>query len=458
MANLTSQMTDQKRELGCNRLNTPSISRTSPCGSVLAFLALAYLNAILLLDLPVRAHHVVTIGCILVALWFICTRPNDITKTSLVVLLIGLPIIIRTVVWFDQTGLLQTASNVATIVALTIIGRRRRLSVAVLIAFFVFSVIPESVVSKFVLGKTGRHDVMAIMRLNISPSYIPTPDGRWRVHVGPWGTTYHYTSDLAQILLVAGASYYLGTKRIRYLVIGLIGCYLLLFAGSRGAYIAALSMMAMYFANRNKRRVLASWLILLSTIVTVYGSELIGEYLPRVEGNQVLAALTRLNSSEKSGISAGRSWLWQYHLNVFEQKPLRGAGTDRVSFRVGDTVNGRIASAGSESFYTQVLASYGMFGFFFMALHLYLFGRCIRHPDIIKLLLCTIAIVNTASNSMLEVLYVPATFFIVAYICFGLDDVPDNLLRRLPPSTSRPLKFRRERPSFQNELELTPAV
>jgi hypothetical protein len=449
------QKSDQARD-GVFQTQRFSISKTTRNVSVVCFVALAYLNSILLIDLPVRAHHLMTVGAVIAALWFLCSRPNDVTRTTVVTLALGLPLILRTVVWFDKPGLLQTASNVLTIVALTIIGRRRRLSIAVLFGFFMFSVIPESAVSKYILGKTGRHDVMAIMRANIAPSYIPTPNGNWRVHVGPWGTTYHYTSDLAQIMFVMGAAYYLGTKKVKYLIMWGAGGYLLLFAGSRGAYIAIMTMMVMYIVNRRKRRTLVSWILLLSAVSIVYGSEVIGQYLPRFSNSHVLASLTRLNSHNEHGVSAGRSWLWQYHLDIFMRNPVQGAGTERVSFRVGDTVNGKIAPAGSESFYTQILASYGVFGLCFIALHLYLFARCVRHPDIIKLLLCTIAIVNTAANSMLEVLYVPATFFIVAYICFGLDDVPDNLLGR-PASEHQKIGLKRGDARFSPAPELVSA-
>lgn len=232
---------------------------------------------------------------------------------------------------------------------------------------------------------------------------LPSSETSWRINIGPPGSTIHFTAEVGLLLLLIGLAAWLSrrTPANSLLVAGAL--YLIVFAGSRSAYIAALMTAVVMGLNRHTIRPRATYATLGATIALLYASESLAIILPRFEG--VLGALTKLTESNLD-VTAGRGWLWAYHLNLFLSAPLTGVGLEAIRFNVGDWVaNDTVARASSESVYTRLLAVYGIWGLLIPLIHLYLFKLALASRSVFHIGLATMFILTTVGTSTYATIY-----------------------------------------------------
>ena len=163
--------------------------------------SLLFLNALYILNVSIQWHHLVTVGVIGIAGFFIIWWPRKFSFLKLLpLLLLSAPLLLAAILLRHTEELLYLGAYLGTVIALRIIGQRQKtLSVSVLFLFVLFGVLPDTVISRL-RGPIAHDDPNAASKLDIDPTLIPTPSSHWRINLGPYGTTYHYTSDLGVVL------------------------------------------------------------------------------------------------------------------------------------------------------------------------------------------------------------------------------------------------------------------
>ena len=382
---------------------------------IAVLLIMVCLNALTVIDVDERWHHLVTVATLSIAGFlalgnFWNWRPQH----SLRVLLLASPLLLRTIVFWDPQGLLYVASLIAAITALFAIAEQgARLSAKVFFLFGLVGIIPITLYSAFVIrGPIVHHDILT------GPSFIPLAENKWRISIAPWGETYHFTSAVGVVLLSISLVYYSRTRAKKYLLAIALASYFIFFSGARIGLITTMVILGLFLLNRFKWRPALSSAVILAGIATVYGANFIADHVPNSE-NKVLKALAPTSRSSDTDATSDRSWLWNHHMRLFTKDPLLGAGMTSTIFSYGDLVEGRPAPSVAESYYTQIFAAFGLTALSIIFIHFYVLKRSFAQRDVLKLLFAAILVVETAGNSMLANLYSPIAFFLFAYICLG---------------------------------------
>ena len=265
---------------------------------------------------------------------------------------------------------------------------------AIYFTFTLFSLIATPIViSRVNITSSGRILIFSILvlgsvlselsGLNIiggaSNQFFPAP-GSLLVNISPPGSTVHFSAILAGVFLVAVMFDRLLGRKVRQGYIGSIVfpallTYIVFFSQSRvvllGVIFAFIAILVVKYlrVSGGIKSVVVFWIIMITLLGTIFTSEAVGEFLANRLGSGVLRTILNSdNSYTASGFSAGRSWLWIYHLNLFQQS-FFGAGISSVrDLNVGDVTDFGRASASSESFITGLLAAYGWGGIFLLTL------------------------------------------------------------------------------------------
>ena len=295
--------------------------------------------------------------------------------------------------------------------AYIMIFRNARIDPRIILAAFVLLVVPEFLLSVFVFGDIHA-SARAIVGLPIgnAPDILPEEVNQWRVNIGPFGTTVHFTGELGALLLVTCGLMWKRVRRPLYLIGIVIGMYLTVFSGARTAYLAVLVYGFLCLVNRSRIRPLGSTIAVILVIGLSYGAEVISDILPTATG--VIGELVHLNN--KGDITSARSWLWRYHMSALESAPFMGVGFEPLRFSLGDIVDGKRAKGTSESFYTAMLAAYGLPGLLFPMFHCLLFVAAVRRRQRHLIALAGLVLVSTVANATYGVIYGPFTPFVYA--------------------------------------------
>lgn len=401
--------------------------------------SLVFLNALYLVGISSQWHHAVTVTLIVFAGFIVISQPNSrFPKAFFALILLAVPIVVRTILLMDLQGALYVGSYVGTALALVLIGNRyARLSTAILILFLFVGILPITLISS-IRGPIQQDDPDS-PSVEVDPNLVPDAQSEWRINIGPYGSTFHYTSDLGVVLFAIALVGLHNRGRAYYPLLGL-SLYFLVFSGARAGLVTAAAVALLFFVNRRARRPFWTYSILLATVVMVYSANSLVEQLPKRD--RTTGGLLPLERTPTGDATSNRSWLWDYHLRLFSENPIEGAGLDAIRFRHHAIIEGRMAPAGSESYYTGLLASFGITGVSIILMHLYLFARTVRHPDLLKLLFGAILIVETVVNSMFATMYTAVPLFVVAYICAGLDaDKMRHKVKRLVTDFGRQKAF-----------------
>ena len=250
---------------------------------------------------------------------------------------------------------------------------------------------------------------------------IPVADDGWRVNFGPPGSNVHFTaivSGLGFILtLHAVLAFGINVKRLLMLI---LMTYFCVFAGSRAVYIAIFSatvVMAYSYLFTGKQRVRRSGFLAISCfmlfvgLLIVYSAQLIA---PLLGSSLSDGAISNLTKSDLSDSSAGRIGLWILHLSIFTDNIFGGGGAVLQSLSIGDTLSsGDSLRAKDESYFTYLLAVYGIWSFLIFYLYASVFLHLSRSRDVLKVVLFIFAIISTAASSLFSGAYGMGIWLIV---------------------------------------------
>ena len=129
-----------------------------------------------------------------------------------------------------------------------------------------------------------------------------------------------------------------------------------------------------------------------------------------------------LKMDQVNDLSSGRLWLQGYHILVFVNNLPLGAPADLLEFKVGDLVNGEVASAASESMFTFILAREGLLGCVKLLLIFYIFVlRPYKEKNFIGYLTGTTIVLLSATLSVLNNSYSFSYItFVWLYFCMEI--------------------------------------
>ena len=134
------------------------------------------------------------------------------------------------------------------------------------------------------------------------------------------------------------------TARVASLFVMVVSCVAIFFTNSRGAVLALVGMIALYFKDRFSKPVAIGLVVVLVLGVTALGP----------------SRMSEINTKESS--ARERSWAWEQGLNLLQAHPLLGVGRDQFRKKID---SGLVA----HNNYVQNFSELGLMGFFvFIAL------------------------------------------------------------------------------------------
>ena len=206
-----------------------------------------------------------------------------------------------------------------------------------------------------------------------------------------------------------------------YKIMLLFGVYLVVFSGAR-TYLMSLAVVIILFAvNYNRFRALLSTILAVFSIISVYSLEKLSDY--NFEDDSAIAELAHADQFDRYGVTSGRSWLWEYHCNLFvESDYFLGVGKDPVNFRVNDILeDGTKAKAASESYWTAILAKYGILAIGIYFIPFTLFYVSVKRKNTMAMIVIFSIILSTTLGSGLvspigsgiSILYISLFFYVL---------------------------------------------
>jgi hypothetical protein len=246
---------------------------------------------------------------------------------------------------------------------------------------------------------------------------FPSEVNNWKAFV----ISTHFSSVLGGVLLLFGFfNLFKRGRSISDFVIILLGIYLVVFAQSRTTLLATIFSLALGVFMKNVKKVFLL-LLSLSLILSIYLVTPIIQQNTSLLGSLGNSSFTRTflkidNAKTSSGISSGREWLWKYHIVLFNQYMWTGAPRSLLDFKAGDVINGERATAGSESFFTYVLARYGIWGISYYIFFVMLLWKSIKSGEQEYYALVLYSIINCGGISLLGNPYGANNMAIYLYI------------------------------------------
>lgn len=259
---------------------------------------------------------------------------------------------------------------------------------------------------------------------------VPLAENQFIINIGPPGSTKHFTATLAGMLLLWSVRRCLTTRfRPRDLAICAWAAYLTLFSASRAVLLGVGFGIATMLANWYRPRRTTSLALLILGLLSVYALPSLlsarGFELPGKLGVALKLA------ADNPDLTAGRAWLWEYHLGIFSQNPLGGG---RAALRdLDQDAELGLAPAASESFFTGLLAVYGLGAIPFFLAYLAGFMRAVRNEDSEITSLMSFVIVTTAGSSLFGNVYTPFSPVVLALVAARWSRCINEGRKPLPP-------------------------
>lgn len=219
-------------------------------------------------------------------------------------------------------------------------------------------------------------------------------------------TTKHGTALVGLMLLLAVLVYHY--ERLRGIAVPyqkktlfcffVFSLYLIIFS-SRSVLLSALALLAYLYMNRKKFRPGLSVAFFLIANISVFFLEYLSNYMNAIQKVEWLSGLMRAdNFGHDYGVTSGRAWLWNVHINAFLDSPYwMGGGRSVTDFRVNDWIPrlGETALAGSESAFTGTIACYGWVGISLILIYIGLFWEAVRRKNTMASAIMFCMIYNT---------------------------------------------------------------
>jgi hypothetical protein len=246
---------------------------------------------------------------------------------------------------------------------------------------------------------------------------IPHAENQWRAFL----ISVHFSSVLGSLILVFGIY---GISKIENLIINFsmvsAGLYLVIFAKSRTSLLATIISLLLVMFFTNKKQVALFLVTLLSVVSIYFFVPLIQDHPNLISGfanTSFVKSFIRLDATDEVyGISSGRQWLWSYHIELFQKNILTGASRQLTAFKIGDKIGKERALAASESFFTYVLARYGIWGISYYVFFLLLLWKSIKSNNKEFYLLMVYSISSCVGISLLGNTYGAHNIVIYLYI------------------------------------------
>ncbi len=233
--------------------------------------------------------------------------------------------------------------------------------------------------------------------------------------------TKHGSSALGLLLLLSSILYFFNVRFISKkaaIILLILGSYLMLFS-SRTGLVSFFYILGFILINHRQVNTKLSFVYFFLALFALFSLESLMPKLLLGLNNETI--LQYLKVDNQSGITAGRSWLWDYHLTKFYNSDyFMGAGLDpNLSFSVGDYIPelGVNAEAAGESSLTYNLASNGLLGLFQNFVYLYFVYFSFTRKKLFSMIISSLAFVLMISgfdvynfNSYFSVLFVNLLF------------------------------------------------
>jgi hypothetical protein len=245
---------------------------------------------------------------------------------------------------------------------------------------------------------------------------VPSAENGFIVNIGPPGSTKHFTATLGGMLFVWSIQRYVGDESLSrpwVLVTLLWAAYLLIFSGSRAAYLGILFATLVILLNKKQVRAVASLGLLgIGVAASYYGVMLFEiEWLSRMPW--IVRVLMKA-TDDNPDFGAGRVWLWSYHVERFLADPF-GSGRSFID-QLGVDAAAGLVPASSESWFTALLAIYGVGALHFFVAYLAVFMRALRNRDTEMLAVSMFVIITTATSSFFAQPYGPWSVVVLALV------------------------------------------
>ena len=238
---------------------------------------------------------------------------------------------------------------------------------------------------------------------------IPLPENGWRVNFGPPGSNSHFTaviSGLGFILCLHSIIFH--GKNLRKLLVASLMLYFILFSGSRAVYIGVVAAsLVIVFPSLCSKNIpipkygsylFSTYLVLLMGLLSVYSTGFLATFFQEHISGELASSLTK---SHLSDLSAGRIGLWALHISTFIDMPFGGGGSVLRTIELGDSLSdGEVLSASSESFFTYLIAVYGVWGLLAFGFYLFILKELGHSKDYLKSGLLVFALITTAASSL----------------------------------------------------------
>ncbi|MEZ4860950.1 MAG: O-antigen ligase family protein [Caldilineaceae bacterium] len=292
-------------------------------------------------------------------LWVMAKRRQQMPRTAFKLFLLLVVMALYRIAAGDANGALDVVMFFGGLGAFWLLAKEAPLNLHALNTTIYAIVLPGAIIYHRFLG----------LFANFEFDLLPFMGSDWRVLI----RSHHHSAMVGCYLFLVNILLYRSKNHqcLRCLGLMALGLYFVIFSGSRAVLLAVALLSAVIVLRKLPR-----WLFLVVPIITVtslyivLATPMINNF--RVGG--LTGIMLKLDPSNYDP-SAGRAWLWQYHLDLFMHHPWIGS-PEAESFRFGDIIDGQRVIASTESFFTFVLARYGIPGI----AHLIFFVWCLWKP------------------------------------------------------------------------------
>jgi hypothetical protein len=290
----------------------------------------------------------------------------------------------------DMSRILEVGAFYLPLIGFYFLSKKNPISEKILIQFLVFIIIPITII----------FSLMEVHSFRYMISYMG--DGRLLIFFG----AIHLTGIILLFLFTSMLSLYIYKNKIVYFYILIFILLLILTSGSRTAFLIALFLFIMGYGIKKRYIVNNAYLFLLPLILlfSIYIIDFLREYL-------ILIGLGEQLKLNNVNVTAGRAWLWLYHMDLFFENLFIGTDDSLLDISKGDyTYTGEISQAGTESYYTKLLARDGIWGFIHIGFYLYLLYLAIKSKNNFAYFLIVIIIISNATVSQFSNMYELSSF------------------------------------------------
>ena len=278
-------------------------------------------------------------------LWVMTKHRQQIPSTAFKIFLLLAIIVLYRIAAGDAAGALDALMFFGGLGAFWLLAQEVPLNLNALNVTLCAIVLPGAIIYHRFLG----------LFANFEFDLVPFIGIDWRVLI----RSHHHSAMVGCYLFLVNILLYRSKNQRCPRCLGLmaLGLYFVVFSGSRAVLLAIALMLTAIFLRKFPRGLfLMVPIVAVTSLYIVLTTPMIDNL--RVGG--LTGTMLKLDPSNYDP-SAGRAWLWQYHLELFIKHPWIGS-PEAESFGFGDIVDGQRVIASTESFFTFVLARYGIPG------------------------------------------------------------------------------------------------